>query len=188
MSVGPLRALSGASGNSVRTPAGVMRPRALLLNSVNHRLPSAPWTMPVGWEPAVRPVNSVTTAGTQRSSSSWSMGRNVGLRDARVEQKRLKNRPARRHHEFMAESSRETAWLELTDLQRGRGIDRDGEAHRPGEPRPSGADLSNEDAAGEGRGGGEEAVQNGQVHGAEDLDMRPAALPARGVGPQMSKP
>ena len=39
---------SSANENSVITPAGVMRPIALLLNSVNQRLPSAPRTIPVG--------------------------------------------------------------------------------------------------------------------------------------------
>jgi len=40
--------LSAVSGNSVMTPAGVIRPILLPPNSVNHRLPSCPAVMPAG--------------------------------------------------------------------------------------------------------------------------------------------
>jgi hypothetical protein len=41
-------------------PVGVMRPRALLPNSVNQKLPSAALTILVAWAPEVSPENSVT--------------------------------------------------------------------------------------------------------------------------------
>ena len=50
------------SGNSVTTPAGVIRP------PVNHKLPSAPRPIPVKTS-GTAAVNSVTTAGTQRYSN-----------------------------------------------------------------------------------------------------------------------
>src|SRR5262249_57023330 len=69
-----------AAGNSVTTPAVVMRPILPTKNSVNHRLPSAPTVMPPGWAAAVvtgkseivcdatrRAVNAKTAATARRA-------------------------------------------------------------------------------------------------------------------------
>ena len=70
----PRGALSGVGiGNSVRTPAGVIRPSMPVQNSVNQRLPSGPEVMPSGPRCLGR-GNAVTLpAGvTRRIHSCWS--------------------------------------------------------------------------------------------------------------------
>ena len=47
------------TGNSVITPAGVIRPILFPMTSVNHRLPSGPTVIPLGKLPAVGTGNSV---------------------------------------------------------------------------------------------------------------------------------
>ena len=70
MSSGPVPAPRAASENSVTTPAGVMRPMALLPNSVNQRLPSAPRVMLSGWAPTAADTLLLPSAATP-TKLSW---------------------------------------------------------------------------------------------------------------------
>src|SRR5438552_12047799 len=70
-----------SKGNSVMEPVGVIRPMrlAVVLLSVNHRLPSGPWTMSSGLLCGCGSKYSVMpTANRQRSSSVSTVGRADG--------------------------------------------------------------------------------------------------------------
>jgi len=100
MSSGPL---PGSTVNSVITLVLVlMRPIRSALNSVNQRLPSAPVVMFVGPLAGVGIGNSIAVmAGTHRSSSCWSVGRNVLRRDVAAGRRRPKSRRTERKNRFM---------------------------------------------------------------------------------------
>jgi hypothetical protein len=89
------------SGNSVRTPAGVIRPTRLLPYSVNQRLPSGPAVIAVGTLPGLGSGGNSwrMIEGRQRSSIASTVGRCRG-RAGGGDRKRLGNGLGRRDNRF----------------------------------------------------------------------------------------
>src|SRR5262245_5236380 len=106
MSRGPLPE-TGRVISAVIAPEGVIRPILSVLNSVNQRLPSEARVMLVGPLPGVGIGNSVAvTAGTHRSSSCWTVGRNVLCRNLALGRLFPNRRRTERNNRFMEGASK----------------------------------------------------------------------------------